>query len=87
MEILPALRKTVLHRRLERKGKMIYLLNFKDHTFKTCSSAKEAISSAEDLFADGVKFDEVEFVACFDSDDRFDYDTFCNAFSENGGVR
>lgn len=66
---------------------MIYLLNFKDHTFQTCNSAEEAMSYAEDLFANGVKFDEVELVTCFDSDDRFDYDTFCNAFSKNGGVK
>lgn len=66
---------------------MIYLLNFRNHTFKTCHTAQEAISSAEDLFTDGVKYDEVELVSCSDNDGRFDYDTFCNVFSENGAIR
>ena len=41
---------------------MLYVLNFRDHSFKTCETTEEATAHIDELFAAGVTYDEITVI-------------------------
>ena len=55
---------------------MYYLLNFYDHTFKTCNTEKEVAQALTDALDRKLELDYFEVVDCFDESIRKDGATF-----------
>lgn len=59
---------------------MIYVLNFREHTFRSCDCNEQAVAEIIRLRDAGVDDEEIEIINCFSGDVRYTPEEFLDDF-------